>query len=166
MKSAFLFFDTNFTAKLVKKKVKDGKVVIENGEYEVDKTAPFQLKSFFGSCPLYLMKWNSLYPMTFETKEEVSSDAQVIKSIFDGKHIQMARKELVPVKPEFYEKGGIGYSPQALKTTADVRFLKGMKKYGEGGMDWKSIMTWVLGIMIFVAGAFLVYMFATGQIKL
>jgi len=159
MRGAFLFLDTNWTAEIKRAKIKSGKVVLADGEHILDKTTPFQLKSFFGTRPLYLMKWNSLYPMTFEVQEKTST----FKDVETGKEIQMTTKELVPVKTEFYEKGGAGYSPEILKTTQDVRFLKGMKKYAEGApRDWKNIASWVLGIIIFLGAGFLIYQFMLG----
>jgi hypothetical protein len=164
MRGAFLFLDTDFTAELKRANIKNGKVNLADGEHIVDKTTPFQLKSAFGTRPLYIMKWNSVYPMTFKIEEKI----QTLKDVETGKEIQLSTKELVPVKTEFYEKGGAGYSPEILKTTQDVRFLKGMKKYAEGGgRDWKTTMSWVLGIVIFLAAGFLVYMLvAGGGIKL
>lgn len=162
MKDYFLFFDTNFIAELRKAKIKNGKVVLDDGEHIIDKTTPFQLRTMFGIRPLYIMKWNSMYPATFKVKEV----DQLYRNVVTNEEMKMKVGELVPVDITFYEKGGLGYSPEVLKDTHDQRFLKGMKKYAEGGgRDWKNIMSWVLGVMIFLAGTALIYMFMTGQIK-
>jgi hypothetical protein len=151
MRAAFLLFDTDFTAQLVRKNIKNGKVVLKDGEHIVDKTKPLILQSGLGTRPLYLVKWNSIYPMTFELQEKTT----VLRDEA-GKEFKLISKELIPVKTEFYEKGGAGYSPEILKTTQDVRFLKGLGKYSEGGRDMRTTMTWVLGIVIFIAAAFLI----------
>jgi hypothetical protein len=152
MKSAILYFDTDFTAKLLLKNVRNGSVVVE-GEHLVGKTTPFQLKSFFGMRPLYLVKFNCIYPASYEVKN-FSNDL-------------FLKKELVPMDLKWYEKGGAGYSPELLKTLSDVRFLKGMKKYSEGAAEWdvKRILSWVLGIIIFFAAGFLIFALIKGGIK-
>jgi hypothetical protein len=161
MRSTFLFFDTDFTAEFVRAKIKNGKVLLKDGEHIVDKTKPFMLKSTLAPRPLYLMKWNSVYPMTFEVKETI----QILKDVETGKEFQLSKKELVPADTSFYEKGGAGYSPEILKTTGDVRFLKGMKKYSEGkGMEAKSIITIILFIVLIIGGGFLMYMLLSGQL--
>ena len=162
MKEKFLVFKTDFTAEMVSSKVKDGKTVIGNKEFEVDKTRPFTLKTAFGNRVFYLLKWNSLYPMTFAVKEDVKTYRDDT-----GKELQVKTQELVSVEPEFYEKGGAGYSPEMLKTTTDVRFLKGFRAYAGEGRDWKNILSWVLGITIFLAAGFLIWqLILQGGIKI
>jgi len=61
-RAEFLIFDTDFSCRRFKKKIKDGKVVIGDKEWVVDKAQPFHLKKGLGYRPLYLLKWNSVFP--------------------------------------------------------------------------------------------------------
>jgi hypothetical protein len=157
MRSEFLIFDTDFTAQLKKANVKDGKVVIGNKEFLTDKAHPFSLKTFAGTRPLYLLKWNALEPMKFEVKE---AEEAYIRTV-DGKEekITVVKKDLVPVDPKFDEKSKI--IPEILKTTQDSRFLKAMKRYagGKAGIFGEegagSMLPLVLGV---AGGAILVYL--------
>lgn len=154
---------------MIRGNIKDGKVTLKDGEHIVDKTHPFLLKAGLSSKPLYLMKWNSLYPMTFEIKDKTTT----LKNEATGESFTMTQKELVPVDPKFYEGKGEGdkslqYNPKVLKDTQDQRFLRGMTKYaggGGGGIDAKTIMTIIFMIVILGAAGILIYMLFTGQLK-
>jgi hypothetical protein len=148
----FLMFDTDFSAELMTGKIVNGKVILGETEHFVDKTPPFHLKKGLGTRPLYLMKWNSIYPMTFEVQEKKGTI-----NFPDGTTKEIISKDLVPVSTEFYEgKAEKGYNPELLKTTSDTRFLKGMKKYSEGGgFELKGSLSKILLVVILGAGALL-----------
>lgn len=63
VKSAFLFFHSNYTTELKFADVKDGIARIENKELVVDKAKPLMLKTRFSTIPMYLFKWDSLIPI-------------------------------------------------------------------------------------------------------
>jgi hypothetical protein len=166
MRGQFLLFDTDYTAVMLRSTIKDGKVTIGKGddakEFVVDKTRPFQLKTPLGTRPLYLLKWNSIAPMNFKVDEKTES---YLRTDPDGKEhkIDVVTKDLVPVDPKFDETGKI--TPEMLKTTAEGRFLKGMKKYvgggggggllgGLGGGEGGSMLPLILG---FFGGAIFLY---------
>jgi len=155
MKSIILFFDTDYTARILKKEVKDGRVEIDDGEYVVGNTTPFTVKTPTGTKPLYILKWNTIYPAEFKLEDKI------VKLM--GRDMKM--KELVPVKPEFFVKNDLRFNPKMLKMTQELRFLKGMKSYAEGGVrDWKNILSWVLGVIMLVAGGFLIYILMKGGV--
>lgn len=63
MKSAFLFFHSDYTTELKFADVKDGIARIENKEIVVDKAKPFVLKTRFATIPFYMFKWDSVVPI-------------------------------------------------------------------------------------------------------
>lgn len=73
-KSIFYYFDTENTARMIKRDVKDGSVVIGNGKdiaktFILDKTKPKLTKTFFGWKPTYFVKWNNALPMIIDLEE-------------------------------------------------------------------------------------------------
>jgi hypothetical protein len=159
VKAKLLIFDTDFTAKEAVGEVKDGTVVLKDKEWLVDKTKPFIIKDFLGrQMPLYLLKWNSVTPMNFETKVK-----RIAMKDESGKEYMVETEELVPIEPKFDES--IRVTPEILKMTRDTRFLKGMGKYASEPSfpDW---LPKLIFIIIVLAGGFLIYyLIASGQLK-
>lgn len=127
-----LLLDTEFTAKLVKVKVKDGKGIVKDGkaekEFILDRARPFLLKSRLGTKRLYILKWDSLEPLNFDVRTKT---IEYVNPETNEK-IQIKRKELVPINPEEVKFKREKVIPEVLRQTADLRFLKHMKKYAEG----------------------------------
>jgi hypothetical protein len=73
LNSAFLYFDTAETCRLLSKQPRDGDVRITEGKklkiFSVDRSKPKMLKSFFGHKPLYFLRWNSALPFEFDIKD-------------------------------------------------------------------------------------------------
>jgi hypothetical protein len=145
--------------------IKDGKVTIGNGEWYVDKAKPFILK---GLVPrqLYILKWDNVLPLEFQVVEKNT----VLKNESTGETLTLSKKQLVPLTEndlKFQEK--YKSMPELLKETADMRFLKSMKRYagGEGFSDRtkKLVMFLIFAIVIGVAGFLLTYAFQSGMIK-
>lgn len=81
-KSIFYYFDTENTARMIKRDVKDGTVIITNGKetpktYVLDKTKPKMTKTFFGWKPTYFVKWNNALPMEIDLGEGKLSKSEV-----------------------------------------------------------------------------------------
>ena len=133
MKASILLLDTDFNARLIRKvPVKDGKVLLKKGrekkEFIVDKARPFYLRTFFGSRPLYICKWSSIIPLEFDVKEKY----ETFVNEQTNEKVKLGRKELVVIDPsdaKWQEKYKI--TPELLASTHDMRFLKGMGKYGK-----------------------------------
>ena len=73
----FLTFNSKYHAKLIKAKIKDGTVLIDDGTpklFYVDETKPMYLtvKGFLKktTLPLYIIKWNSVRPYDVDKTEE------------------------------------------------------------------------------------------------
>jgi hypothetical protein len=148
----FLLFETDYTVKLKKGKIKDGKVTIDKKEFIVDKAKPLQMMKAFGSQPLYLIKWNSLTPIYPNVKEEKKT---LLDPSTNEQH-QFVKKdiEFLNEPPDFKESKTL---PEMLASTQDMRFLKGMKKYAGGGMglDLGDKMPLILLFIILFAFGFL-----------
>ena len=72
-KSMFIYFDTENTARIIKKDARDGSVVVPEGQvkktYILDKTKPKLVKTFFGWKPTYFISWNKPLPMEVDVTE-------------------------------------------------------------------------------------------------
>jgi hypothetical protein len=183
MKSKFLIFDTNHHAGYETMDIKDGKVSKDDKEWIVDKAKPVLLEKagffsrFLGASlmPLYLLKWNILLPVDYELKETKMKFDELLNSanLTDGmkKELQdilkkdekvkdstWVLKELVAMDVKFpradAKENEFAVTPEFLKSTADMRFLKNMKNYagGEGGsrLSRKRIMD-----ILFIGGMIL-----------
>jgi hypothetical protein len=196
MKSKFLVFETNHHAQYMSEEVKNGGVSIGDKEWFVDKAKPILLekKGFFSRwfggeafTPLYFLKWNILLPVDWEYKEKKMKFNELLASVKDEetrkKLEEIAKeddkvkdstwmlKELVPVSVLFpkadAKEDEFAVTPEFIKSTADMRFLKNMKNYagGEGGSKFtkKRIMD-----ILFVGGMIVlvfVSLAITGVIK-
>jgi hypothetical protein len=72
-KSKFLYFDTTDTARFQSIEATNGHVVIDEGKtkrrFDIDRTKPKILHTFFGQKPLYFIRWNSSVPFEFDIKD-------------------------------------------------------------------------------------------------
>lgn len=161
MKSKFLVFETNHHAQYMNEEVKDGSVSIGEKEWFVDKAKPILLakKGFFSRwfggesfSPLYFLKWNILLPVDWEYKEKKVKFNELLASVKDEetrkkleeiskeddkvKDSTWMIKELVPVSVLFpkadAKEDEFAVTPEFIKSTADMRFLKNMKNYAGG----------------------------------
>jgi hypothetical protein len=152
-----LLFDTEFTAEYKNQEIKDGSITIDKFEFIVDKAKPFLIKKkgfmsrFLGTpvTPLYFLKWNILLPAHFkveekkgklkdlkdkiqseEIKKDIDKKIEKDKSLGDREFIF---RELVPLNVEFPvnkpDKDGNYLTPEMLRSTVDMRFLKNLKDY-------------------------------------
>lgn len=194
MRNKFLIFDTNHHAEFCTKEVKDGKITINDKEWVVDKAKPLLipkggfLSRFFGDSimPLYLLKWNILLPVDFEIQSKKMKYDEMLSLVKDEElkeKLSNLAKEDVKVKDSTWElktldamdvkfpradakENDFAITPEFLKSTSDMRFLKNMKNYasGEGTkFNKKRIMdiAFIGGMIIFV----FISMAITGVIK-
>jgi len=162
MKAKALVFDTNYFAEMKSAKLEEGFLRLKDMQIPVDQTRHFTLKrKIFGiipiSTPLFLLKWNSIYPAEFDVVE--SREATFVDE--SGREINLYRKELVPINElQFKERQKI--YPEMVKDVAEIRFLKRMKSYLEpkaaGGLPMLPLM------LALVLGAIIMYMLIASKI--
>jgi hypothetical protein len=160
MKGTFIVFDTDFIGTLKTGDIRDGKVLIDEKEYilsipiEDDKTGkivwhdahPIRLRGRFGAeKPLWLLKWNSLFPVGFQVVKE---NKIFVNPENPNEVMNVDKKEIQVLEPKFKETKLL---PEILGSTHDLRFLKSMKKYAGGeGMNLKKMIP--IFIVIFIVG--------------
>jgi len=175
-KAMALIFDTDFQGSIMEGEAIDGKFLLKMGkqykewilsipkvvkdENGKDKTEwmdvkPFMVKGKLGGAkPMYLLKWNSLYPLAFNVKNE----KKIFLSPDTSEALTLDMKTLEMIVPDFKDTKIL---PELLGETHDLRFLKGMKKYvgGEEGGGMKGILMFA-GIVILLASiGYAVYYF-------
>jgi hypothetical protein len=121
---------TDFTGELVKFDIKDGKTVINDKEFIIDRVQPIILKKKrlgkMRHTPFYLLKWDKVEPAHIE----------VIETDIDGdKYDEIVStpilRSLEVVFPD-KEKGDV--LPEMLRETHDMRYMKHLKKYAGDGV--------------------------------
>ena len=163
MKGIFIIFDTDYNATIKKANIKNGKVVIGDKEWVVDKAKPFLVRTMFGKTyPLYLLKWNSVFPANPKVEEEVRTfvDPET------NEKLEVVYKNLTFAEPKFDEKQKV--TPEILRSTAETRFIKAMKRYTAPRIiEWQKWLPLILFILFLLIGGFLLqYGFQTGMIKM
>lgn len=120
-----LLFHTNYIAEKKKFDIKDGKAVIDDKEFIVDRVQPFILlkKRFFvtKAVPLYLLKWDKIEPIKYVVTE---------RKLDKDEYVEIEEKgTLKTLEVEFPEKREGDVLPFYLRETHDMRYLKHMKTY-------------------------------------
>jgi hypothetical protein len=57
-----LYFETEDVARLVKANLKNGFLEFEDKSFIVNENKALKLKTAFGYSPLYILRWDSIYP--------------------------------------------------------------------------------------------------------
>ena len=159
-----LVFNTDFTVEHKKVKIKDGYITVDDKEFPVDGIRPVIMKKRGRYRePLYLLKWDCLLPAQFELKKDNLSSKDLMskfKMNQEPEHDKYTYKRLVPIIPEFRKtkmqhsglQNPMTILPSTLKDTTDMRFLKGMKNYVEGGggkpKPMQIIIMFALGMLL------------------
>lgn len=155
MKAYFLKFDSKYNCKLIKQKIKDGRVIIDDGMFIVDETKPLLLKAgmFGGVKPLYIIKWDAPFPhqpTTEEKPKKKKPNNPNSISVPAGHGIPIKNPELTSEIPEFdYKK----YRPEMLKSLADMSVMKnlmGPKKSNVGSLVYLIGGLFIGAIVLFV----------------
>lgn len=157
MKAKFLIFHTNYDAELVTAKIKKGFARIRDMEFPVSNVKHFNIKTLFGTQPLYIFKWNSIYPVEFDVKEE--EEAVYVDE--KGREIKLIREELVPIEEiKFRESGKL--TPELIRDITEIRFLRTMKRYVEEKAK-PAIVPVIVALILGILIAFIV--FSSGVIR-
>jgi len=157
-KAFFLVFDSSYQCKLVKKEIKAGRVIIDNGMYIVDETKPLLLKSglFGGVKPLYLIKWNSSIASNPDTIPSSKPQNNVNNpysnpKLKDGEAVKVNENPIGTAKPEFQNTGK--FSPEMLQSLADMQVMRNL--LGKSKSPAQGIILLMVGLF---AGALVLYM--------
>jgi hypothetical protein len=151
-----LIMHTDFMGELEKIDIKDGKAVIKDKEFIVDRSNPIMVrhKKMFRTCikPFYFLKWDKVEAAHFVKTEREIDEEQYME--LKDKYV------LKSIEPVFPDKNKDDILPEMLKETADMRFLKNMKKYatdGKGGGKMQ-FQRWMLIPIAFLLSGGLMFM--------
>lgn len=145
IKEKALVFHTDWTAEEVDIEINNGKALVKYGEpigdkeFIIDQVRPFIIKSKgrFGSNKLlYLLKWDKLRPCNFVLETNGAGNPNDYIEVDFKPNGGEVRQTLAPFTPEFGQQRGEfkDITPDIMRQTYDLRFLKHMKKYAtEGG---------------------------------
>jgi hypothetical protein len=152
-----LIMYTDFTGEKKKIDIKDGKCVIDDKEFLVDRARPIMIKSRrLGKTsikPFYFLKWDKIEPAHFVVYE---------REIDGEKYAELKDKYMIKsIEPAFPEKDEKDVLPHMIRETFDMRFLKNMKKYATegkgGGLQFKRWMLIPLAFLLSGGTMFLLY---------
>jgi hypothetical protein len=155
VKCKILYLNSDFTGKIKTAKIKDGMIKIEDKEFVVGDTKQIDLQGMFCCTPLFIYKWNSLLPISFEQKEtKIKSsdiDDKYCEVEYDNNSNKMyLKRELVPIDPDKWDFAKTKL-PQMLAQTTGMRFIEQMKKYSGGKKrDVSKTAVLILGIGIII----------------
>jgi hypothetical protein len=157
-----IILSTDFIAEKAKFEIKDGKTVIDNKEFIVDRIQPIMLKEKrLGRVrfkPFYILKWDKIEAANIQ----VTEDEEYVEVGNNGnKTIGNILRTLNVVFPDEGEGQG-KILPEMLRETIDLRFLKSMKKYageGTGGGRFKfgGFKRWMIIPVAFVISAAMMF---------
>ena len=137
-----ILMHTDYTAEKVKFDIKDGKTIINDKEFIIDRVQPITLKKKrlgrTKHTPFYILKWDKVEPAHIQVVE-----TEVDGQLYDEIVAAPILKSLEVVFPD-KEKGDI--LPEMLRETHDMRYMKHLKKYAsEGGGRMKfGFQRWML----------------------
>jgi len=157
-----ILLSTDFTAEKVKFDIKDGKTVINDKEFIVDRIKPINLKSKrLGRekiTPFYIMKWDKIEPANIE----------LVETEIDGHRYAEAvpANILRTLEVTFPDPTEDTVLPSMLQQTADMRFIKSLKKYaGEGTGSGKKLefKRWMLFPIVLVLAGIVMFFVNGGK---
>jgi hypothetical protein len=157
-----LIMHTDFMGEKKKIDIKDGKCVVDDKEFIVDRVQPIMLRQRrLGRTtikPLYFLKWDKVEPAHFVIDEK-EIDGEMYAEIKD-KYI------LKSIEAAFPEKSKDDVLPHYVRETFDMRFLKNMKKYATDGKAGISFKRWMLiPVAFLISGGFMFLLYYTGILR-
>jgi hypothetical protein len=160
-----LLFLTDFTAEKAKFEIKDGKAIIDNKEFIVDRIHPIMLKEKrLGRVrfkPFYLIKWDKVEAANIQ----VTEDEEYAEVGDNGNKI--SGNILRTLNVVFPDKESGDILPEMLKETHDMRYMKHMKKYaaeGGGGGRFKfAFKRWYIIPIAFIISAVAMFFIQGGR---
>jgi len=139
VKEQALIFHTDWTAEEKEIEIYNGKALVKyeepigDKEFIIDQCRPILVKGgglFGGNKLLYLLKWDKLRPCGFELRKDLAQDSDYAEISINPNGSEI-RETLAPFNPTFGTQTGHfkDITPDVLRQTYDMRFLKHMKKY-------------------------------------
>jgi len=124
-----ILLHTDFMGEEKKIEIKDGKAVIDDKEFIMDRATPFLIKTKrLGRTilkPLYIMKWDKVEPVQYTLGE---------REIDGDEYAELEQKGLLKtLEIKFPPKDESDILPHYLRETHDMRYLRHMKKYATEG---------------------------------
>jgi hypothetical protein len=157
-----ILLSTDFTGEKVKFDVKDGKTVINDKEFIVDRIKPINLKSKrLGRekiTPFYILKWDKIEPANIELVE-VEADGQRYAELQQGNILRT-------LEVTFPDQNEDTILPEMLRSTHDMRYMKHMKKYageGAGGGRKLEFKRWMLFPIVLVLSGIVMFFINGGR---
>jgi hypothetical protein len=160
----FITFNNKYEANLIKAKIRDGVVLIDDGEnpklFYVDQTRPLYLtvkKGLFKKerLPLYIIKWNSVMPYDVDANKKSNTSDKEIKQTkpkpkgpiaepLDPEHPEQ-------IIPEFKDFEG-DKTPEYVAKLIDLKIMSNLMGRGS-----KFNFIWI--VIALVVGAIIGYLF-------
>ena len=146
-----ILLNTDFTGEMVKFDIKDGKAIIKEKEFIIDRIQPINLKKKrFGRMriiPFYLLKWDKIEPANF----------RIVETEIDGqKYGEIEQANILnTLEVDFPANQEGDVLPEMLKETMDLRFMKHLKRYageGAGGKRFEFKRWMLIPIALILAG--------------
>jgi hypothetical protein len=157
-----ILLSTDFTGEKVKFEVKDGKAVINDKEFIVDRVQPINLKTKrLGRekiTPFYILKWDKIEPANIE----------LVETEVDGhRYAEIAPANILrTLEVTFPEQTEDTVLPEMLRTTHDMRYMKHLKKYageGAGGGKKLEFKRWMLFPVVLVLAGIVMFFVNGGK---
>jgi len=178
MKAKAIILNTEYTGEIVQAEVNDeGKMVLGESEFDLERVKPILIKEPATGggirrrlmkspvTPYFIMKQSTVLPFIAKTTDEKTK--YNISCSHCGNLVMTypaVRKTIEPLDLATYKTA---LSPKMQKETAEIRFLRQLKKYAEpkkGGFDKGMIKKVLIAVAIGVGGIFI--MVNMGIIKL
>jgi excinuclease UvrABC nuclease subunit len=157
-----ILLHTDFTGEEVKFDVKDGKTVINDKEFIVDRIKPINLKSKrLGRekiTPFYILKWSKIEPANIQLVER-EEDGHKYAEVVSANILQT-------LEVTFPENGEDTVLPEMLRETHDMRYMKHLKKYageGAGGGKKLEFKRWMLFPIVLVLSGIVMFFINGGK---
>jgi hypothetical protein len=164
MKANAIVFNTENTGEILPVEMNDdGSIIIGESEYFVDKTPPILLKDQRGKGGFikrrltkgkldcyYILKTDTIIPIMHKMEEkEAKFNKNCPKCGTTVATYAATVKTIVPADEKFYKSV---MNPRIFKDTAELRFLKQLKKYSEPDKRGGNMKGMLMRILIIVAG--------------
>lgn len=157
-----ILLSTDFTAEKVKFDIKDGKTVINDKEFIVDRVKPINLKSKrLGRekiTPFYILKWDKVEPANIELRD-VEVDGKMYAEVQPANILRT-------LEIMFPDPTSDTVLPEMLKETHDMRYMKHLKKYageGAGGGKKLEFKRWMLFPVVLVLAGIVMFFVNGGR---
>jgi hypothetical protein len=162
MSNKGILLSTDFTGEEVKFDIKDGKTVINDKEFIVDRIKPINIISKrLGRekiTPFYILKWSKIEPANIE----------LVETEVDGhKYAELQSANILQtLEVTFPDPTEDTVLPSMLQQTADMRFIKSLKKYageGTGGGKKLEFKRWMIFPIVLVLSGIVMFFINGGR---